>query len=96
MTLDPLPPVGSDVTDPLAQLLFAIAAAGVLGPKPGPLTPAVPDGFRCTGCHSPNTRMKMVRLLPRGLAPATGFELRSRCCGAINRFNLVVQVVEAA
>jgi hypothetical protein len=88
VTLDPLPPVGSELTAPLARLLFALAEAGLLGPKPGPLSAPVPPVYRCQGCHSPTTRMKMVRLLPAGSQPAVGFELRARCCGAINQFRV--------
>lgn len=84
--LEPLSPVGCELTDPLAQLLFALHQAGLFGPKPGPLSPAVPVLLRCQKCHSRDTRMKLVGLAWIRRGPITGFECRARCCGAINRF----------
>jgi len=88
VTLSPLPPVGCELTDPLARLLFQLHQAGLFGPKPGPLSSAVPEHYRCCGCHSRDTRMKLVGLVTARRGPITGFECRARCCGAINRFKI--------
>lgn len=96
MEFAPLPPVGCELTSPLAQLLFALNQAGVFGPKPGPLSTPVPVAYRCHKCHSPNSRMKLAGVVARRGGPITGFECRARCCGAINRIELALEPQEAA
>lgn len=64
MTLDPLPPVGCELTDPLARLLFSVALTGVLRTAaPGYV---VAPEFRCRMCRSPATRFQVVAMTERG------------------------------
>ena len=65
----------------LAALLLVLCDAGLLGPKPGPLSDPVPLHLRCERCHSPRTRMKSVGFYPSGLEPIRGFLARCRVCG---------------
>jgi hypothetical protein len=82
--LAPLPPVGCELTDPLAQLLFALCST-VLGPAAGPLSSPVAGHFRCSWKPHPHTRMKLGTLHPeKGLWPIEGFTLRCRVCGGLN------------
>jgi len=96
VTLAPLPPVGCELTSPLAQLLFALHQDGLFGSKPGPLSRPVPPPYRCQKCHSKDTRMKLVGAITRRGGPIVGFELRARCCGAINRFEVAMPESQVA
>ena len=84
LELEPLPPVGCEVTSPLAQLLIVLCRT-VLGPPAGPLSSPIPGQLRCSWKPHEHTRMKLAAFYPRrSLRPIEGFTLRCRICGGEN------------
>ena len=87
--LEPLPPVGCELTEPLAELLLVLCAT-VLGPPAGLFSTPIPPELRCRRCkrtrpqRSEHTRMKDPELWPPGLGPVQGYVCRCRTCGAFN------------
>jgi len=86
VTFSPLPPVGCELTDPLARLLFQLHQAGLFGPKPGVLSNPVPQSWRCEWCASAETRLKGIALIVTKRGPITGVVGRCRRCGGMARY----------
>lgn len=83
-----LPPVGCELTDPMAQLLFGIATTGTLRPAAEKMKYRVEERFRCRQCRSQWTRFQIVAMLECGF--------RLRCCSCCRLADIHLPSEQAA